>query len=251
MLIDCHCHLDLPPLLQNLEEILASASDRGVSSFIVPGVAPDNWRQIMALTADSRIHAAPGIHPMHAGSWSESAMDRLCTLLPGSVAVGEIGLDYMDGMPAKDLQQQVFRSQLRIAKAAGLPVIIHCRRAFADTLKILREEKTGDIGGVMHAFSGSPEIARECIDLGFTIGIAGSITWQNAVKPMKVAANVKLEDILLETDSPDMAPESRRGKSNEPALIVEIAQKLAGIKGVSFEEVETVTSANAKALFRM
>lgn len=251
MLIDTHCHLDLPLLLPKLTEILSRASDCRVNGFIVPGVDPDGWSGIMAMTADSRIHAAPGIHPMRAEKWSETEMDRLCLLLSESVAVGEIGLDYTVGMPAKELQELAFRAQLTIARGASLPVIIHCRKAFADTVKILKEEKIEDFGGVMHAFSGSLETARQCIDLGMKIGIAGSVTWTDARKPSAVVAGTGLENILLETDSPDMAPQSRRGESNEPALLVEIAEKVAGLKGVLVEDVARITTLNAKELFRL
>lgn len=251
MLIDTHCHLDLPLLSPKLTEILSRASDCSVNGFIVPGVDPDGWSGIMAMTTDSRIHAAPGIHPMRAESWSETEMERLCLLLSESVAIGEIGLDYTVGMPAKKLQERAFRSQLIIARGAGLPVIIHCRNAFADTLKILKEEKIGDFGGVMHAFSGSLETARQCIDLGMKIGIAGSVTWTGARKPTAVVAGTGMKDILLETDSPDMAPQSRRGKSNEPALLFEIAEKIAGLKGILVEDVARITTENAKEIFRL
>jgi TatD DNase family protein len=251
MLIDTHCHLDMPPLFLNLQEILASACKNGVGGFIVPGVDPDGWSGIRALTADRRIFAAPGIHPMRAAAWSEEVMERLSSLLSDSVAVGEIGLDYTEGMPEKELQERAFRSQLRAAKMACLPVIIHCRKAFAHTLKIIAEEKAGDFGGVMHAFSGSLETARQFIDMGLKIGIAGPVTWAEARKPKAVAAGLRLEDILLETDSPDMAPQGRRGESNDPALLVEIAEKVARLKGVLVEDVARITTQNAEKLFRL
>jgi TatD DNase family protein len=248
MLIDTHCHLDYLPFSPRLPEILTSAAHCGVLRFIVPGVEPGSWERIISLSRDDeRIFAAPGVHPMHADRWSAAAGESLQRLVPEIVAVGEIGLDYLEGMPPRELQQAVFRAQLKIAKSAGLPVIIHCRKAFADLLRILSEEQV--IGGVMHAFSGSVEIARECIGRGFKIGVAGPVTWKNAVRPVKVVEEISLQHLLLETDSPDIPPEPHRGEVNEPAFLVDIARKVAEIKGVAVEEVADVTTENAKNVF--
>jgi len=186
---------------------------------------------------------------MHADRWNAAAGEHLQRLVPEIVAVGEIGLDYLEGMPSRELQQAVFREQLRIAEKAGLPVIIHCRKAFADLLRILGEVRLPEQGGVMHAFSGSVEIARECIGRGFKIGVAGPVTWKNAVKPVKVVQEISLQHLLLETDSPDISPEPHRGEVNEPAYLVDIARKIAEIKGISVEEVANVTTENAKNVF--
>src|SRR6185369_13338367 len=187
MLIDTHCHLDYIPFSPRLPEILTSASHCGVGRFIVPGVEPQSWERIISLSReDERIFAAPGVHPMHADRWNAAAADFLQRLVPEIVAVGEIGLDYYEETPPRFLQQEVFRLQLRMALKADLPVIIHCRKAFNDLLRILDEESAGAVQGVMHAFSGSVEIARECIVLGLKIGIAGPVTWRNAVRPLKV-----------------------------------------------------------------
>lgn len=251
MLIDTHCHLDYLPFSPRLPEILTYASNCEVRRFIVPGVEPKSWERIISLARnDERIFAAPGIHPMHADRWNAAAEEFLLRLVPEIVAVGEIGLDYLEGMPPRGLQQAVFRAQLKIAKRAGLPVIIHCRKAFADLLRILPEESTVPVPGVMHAFSGSVEIARECISLGLKIGVAGPVTWSNAVKPVKVVHEIPLHHLLLETDSPDLSPEPHRGEVNEPAFLVDIARKVAEIKGVEFEEVATVTTASAESVFR-
>lgn len=170
-------------------------------------------------------------------------------LIPDIVAIGEIGLDYSEGMPPRELQQEVFRAQLRMAGEAGIPVIIHCRKAFADTLRILFEEKSDKCGSVMHAFSGSIEVARDCIAMGMKIGIAGPLTWDNAIRPVKLIEEIPLEHLLLETDSPDLSPEPHRGEVNEPAFLTDIARKVAEIKGVTLDEIAAVTSANAQALF--
>jgi TatD DNase family protein len=251
MLIDTHCHLDYIPFSPRLPEILTSASHCGVDRFIVPGVEPQSWERIISLSReDERIFAAPGVHPMHADRWNAAAEESLQRLVPEIVAVGEIGLDYLDGMPPRELQQAVFRSQLRIALKADLPVIIHCRKAFNDLLRILAEEAGGPVQGVMHAFSGSVEIARECIDRGLMIGIAGPVTWRNAVRPVKVVKEIPLRHLLLETDSPDIPPEPHRGEVNEPAFLVDIVRKVAEIKGVAEEAVANATTENAMFVFR-
>jgi TatD DNase family protein len=231
---------------------MAAAEKCGISRFIVPGVEPQGWARILALAKrDQRISAAPGVHPLKAAQWSQEAARVLQKLTPDISAIGEIGLDYSDGMPPRELQQEVFRAQLTIAREAHLPVIIHCRRAFADTLHILAAEGIRDFGGVMHAFSGSVEIARECISLGLKIGVAGAVTWGNAVRPLQVVAAVSLEHLLLETDSSDLSPEPHKGAVNEPAFLLDIARKISEIKAVPVAEVAEITSGTAQALFRL
>jgi TatD DNase family protein len=250
MFVDTHCHLDDASLIRRLPEVLARSVAAGVTRFIVPGVGPECWDDVMAVAGDrSGIFAAPGIHPMRAALFSEESLARLEQLCRDAVAVGEIGLDYGYEI-SREVQQQAFRAQLRLAVNRGLPVLIHCRRAFADTLGILREEEVRRVGGVMHAFSGSPEIAAECIRLGLFIGMAGPVTYDNAVRPVEVVKQIPLEHLLLETDAPDLTPVPHRGKPNEPAFMVETAQKIAEIKGVTLEEVAHVTTANAERLFR-
>jgi len=248
--IDTHCHLDDPLLYGSLSDVLAAAEKCRVGRFIVPGIEPQNWGRILSLAAEhERIAAAVGVHPLKAARWNDGAGEMLQKLTAEIVAVGEIGLDYSDGMPPRELQQEVFRAQLKIARAAGLPVIVHCRKAFADTLSILAAERIEAFGGVMHAFSGSVEVARSCVSMGLQIGVAGSITWTNAVRPLQVVTAVSLEHLLLETDSPDLSPEAHKGVTNEPAFIIDIARKVAAIKGLSSDEVAALTSANAKSLF--
>jgi len=251
-LIDSHCHLDNDHLYDRLPALMAAAENCGVERFIVPGIEPQGWSRIVALAAiDERIFAALGVHPQKAAAWSTAAAETLQQLVPDIVAIGEIGLDYTDGMPLRELQKEVFRGQLQLAREVGLPVIIHCRRAFADTIRILAEERIGEFGGVMHAFSGSVEVARICISMGLKIGVAGSVTWKNAVRPIAIVKSISLQDILLETDSPDLPPASHRGVANEPAFLIDTALKVAEIKGISIDEVADVTSENARLLFRL
>lgn len=251
MFIDTHCHLNDSTLSLRLSEVLEHGSSAGVEKYIVPGVDPDGWDGI-ALLADTRpdIYPAFGLHPMHADLYSERVSDGLGMFMKRAVAVGEIGLDYTLTDLQRDAQIVAFRGQLRLAVTAGLPVIIHCRKAFEDLLRVLREEHVQQVGGVMHAFSGSPEIAFECIRLGLFISVAGTVTYRNAVKPLEVVRKVPLEFLVLETDAPDMTPEPYRGLPNEPAFIVETGKKVAEIKGISFDEVAAVTSRNAERLFR-
>ncbi len=251
-LIDSHCHLDDPRLYERRTAIISAALEYGVEQFIVPGIEPQRWQRIISLSAENpRIFAALGVHPQYAATWNHENGAILRRVSSELVAVGEIGLDYSPGMPAAELQQEVFRAQLRIAKEAALPVIIHCRSAFADTLRILAEERVEKFGGVMHAFSGSVETARAFIALGLKIGVAGPATWSNALKPVKVVKEISLQELLLETDSPDLSPQSHRGTINQPAFLPEIACKVAAIKGLSVDLVAAVTTENAKTLFRI
>jgi len=250
MLVDTHCHLDEPGLSGRLEQVLSTANDVGVSRFIVPGVAGQHWSRI-ASTADARrgIFPAYGLHPMHAAHFTPALFDRLKEYLPQAVAVGEIGLDYLCTDVPRKIQVEAFRQQLRLAVQAGVPVLIHCRQAFRDLMDILRQEAVQRVGGVMHAFSGSPEIAREAVRLGMFISVAGPVTYVNAVRPLQVAAQVPLDRLVLETDAPDLTPEPHRGGVNEPAFLPLIAAEVARIRGISFEELAEATTVNACRLF--
>jgi TatD DNase family protein len=252
MFIDTHCHLDDPALFDRLPDVLGNARLAGVDRFIVPGVEPNGWGKIATL-ADARkeIFPAFGLHPMHAVLYEEEVMADLAHYAEEAVAIGEIGLDYSLSEIPRDLQQLAFRGQLRLAVNMGLPLLIHCRRAFQDLLRIMREEHAEKIGGIMHAFSGSPETARECIGLRFAISVAGPVTYRNAVKPLELVRSISLEHLVLETDAPDMPPEPFRGKANEPAYILVTAKKVAEINGVSLEEIATVTTRNAERLLRL
>lgn len=252
MLFDTHCHLDLEPLSAGLPQLLQRAGAAGVERFLVPGIRPDGWERISALcAADSRLLAAFGIHPQLAALATAASLKLLADYAGRATAIGEIGLDYSYAVPPRDAQQTAFRQQLRIALDYGLPVIVHCRGAFADLLRIMKEEGIARTGGIMHAFSGSPEVALECIRLGFFISICGTVTYDNAVRPLKVARQIPLERLVLETDSPDMAPQLYRGQTNEPAYLVEIAGRLAAIKGLTLGEVAAATSGNAAQCLKL
>lgn len=252
MFIDTHCHLDDPVLSDHLPEVLENARRLGVEKFIVPGVDRAGWERISAL-ADARegIYPACGLHPMHAGTYDDGVLSELAVYAERGVAIGEIGLDYLLTEIPRDLQMSAFRGQLRLAVEMGLPVLIHCRRAFQDLLRILGEERAEVVGGIMHAFSGSSETARECIKMGFAISVAGPVTYRNAVKPLEMVTAIPLDYLVLETDAPDMAPDPYRGMPNQPAYLVETAKKVAHIKGITLEEVAAVTTRNAEKLLRL
>ncbi|HEY5513579.1 MAG TPA: TatD family hydrolase [Geomonas sp.] len=252
MFFDSHCHLDHPLLSPQLPVLLAAAETAGITGFLVPGVDPGGWRAIAALTRRyPRVVSAFGVHPMHAGLLTPAVLSELQQLTPLAAAIGEIGLDYALTAPCREIQQHAFRAQLRLAVQAGLPVLVHCRKAFRDLLAILEQEGVARVGGVMHAFSGSLETARDCVGLGLHISLAGSVTYQNAVRPPAVAAWTPLERLLLETDAPDLAPEPHRGGVNLPEYLLETAARVAHIRGISREELARATTANAVRLFRL
>jgi len=252
MLIDTHCHLDDSCLFDRLPVIIGSARLAGIDRLVIPGVGQDGWGKITSIAATDRgIFPAFGLHPMHAGLYHEGVLTDLANYAKGSVAVGEIGLDYLLTEVPRDRQLLAFRAQMRLAVEMGLPVLIHCRRAFQDLLRILREEGAKKVGGIMHAFSGSVEVAWDCIRLGFAISVAGPVTYRNAVKPLELVRSIPLEHLVLETDAPDMTPEPFRGNPNEPAFLVETAKKVAKIKDVGLEELAAATTGNAERLLRL
>lgn len=250
MFFDTHCHLDDPRLLPRLGSLIPEAAAAGVSRFLIPGVSPEGWPAIAALAAAfPQVVPAFGVHPMHAHLVTPEVLSELRRLSRGAAAIGEIGLDYALAEPSRQAQQEAFRAQLRVAREAGVPVLIHCRKAFADLLAIMAEEGGGSLGGVMHAFSGSPETARDCLRLGLHISLAGSVTYANARRPLEAALAVPLERLLLESDAPDLAPEPYRGGVNLPAYLLATARRVAEIKGVTLRELARATTANAVGLF--
>lgn len=252
MFVDTHCHLDHPSLATQIDAVLGAARAAGVGRFIVPGVAPESWESSAQLAAGrAGMFMAFGLHPMHAARYDERLLEDLARYAEGAVAIGEIGLDYALSGVSRELQVRALRGQLRLAVRMGLPVLIHCRRAFEDSIRILREERVREVGGVMHAYSGSSEMARIFIKEGLLISLAGTVTYHNAVKAPQVAAELPLEHLLLETDAPDMSPEPYRGKVNEPAFLIETARVVARLRGIAVDELARATTANAERLFRL
>lgn len=249
-LIDSHCHLDLEPLHSDLCNVLENARQAGLTSFVVPGVHPGGWDKIAALARkENSILPAFGIHPLHAGLVDDATLNQLEKLAWRACAIGEIGLDPFCRVPL-EVQEVAFKKQLRLAVSVGLPVLIHCRRLFQKTLQLLKEEQVGRVGGIMHSFSGSVEMAHEFIRLGFFISISGTVTWQGAVRPVKLARELPLESLVLETDAPDLSPQIYRGQPNQPAFLLEVLQTVAAIRGIGQEELARQTSLNLLKLLK-
>ena len=245
MLIDTHCHLDFPPLIEQLDLLLNEARSSGINKWIIPGVHPDGWQAIRSIcNSNPSLRPAYGIHPLYASNLREEHLLQLDAIAGQGVAIGEIGLDRTIARP--DLQEALFREQLRIARRHRLPVLIHCRHAIDKTLKIMREEHAGENGGIMHAFSGSVESAREFGRLGFAISLCGTLTRTSAVRPLQLARELPLEQLVIETDAPDLAPATHKGAINRPAWLLDIATALATARGCRLEEIAAATSANSQ-----
>lgn len=251
-LIDTHAHLDFEDYRDNIDQILENARLSGVQKIIIPGVIVKDIDNIIKLIEKyDNLYGAVAMHPSEAKDWNDNTYNQLkeFALHPKIVAIGETGLDYYWDKTFVEQQKFVFKEHIRLAKELKLPLIIHNRDAHADTLAILKETHAREVSGVMHCFSGSAEFARECIAEGFYIALGGPVTFKNAKKPKEVVANIPLEWLLLETDSPFLAPHPYRGKVNDPSKIVLVAEEIAGIKNISLEEIAKITTHNAETLF--
>lgn len=252
MLIDSHAHLDGKEFDQDRDEVIAFARKMGVDRIINIGFdLPSSRRSVNLAGQYPGVYAAVGFHPHDAKKAGENYLAELEKLAshPKVVAIGEIGLDYYYNHSEPEVQKRVFREQIRLAKRIGKPIVIHDRDAHADILHILKEEKAGENGGVLHCFSGSYEMAKECMKMGFYISLAGPVTFKNAKKGLDVAVNVPLNRLLIETDSPYLTPEPYRGKRNEPGYVRYVAERIAALKGIPLEEVAEATTRNAEELF--
>jgi len=252
MLFDTHAHLDDTKYKQDRKEMLDRARAAGVELIVNVGYdIPSSKRSVHLARENDFVYAAVGIHPHDAKDVNDQTFEELRKLAgePKVVALGEMGLDYFRNLSPKEVQQRVFREQITLAKELGLPIIVHDRDAHGDILNILKEEGAGKAGGILHCFSGSWEMARECINLGFYISFAGPVTFNNAGRLREVVAKVPLEQMLVETDAPYLTPEPHRGKRNESAYVAHVAAKIAEIKGLDYEEVAKVTFINGKKVF--
>lgn len=247
LLFDTHIHLDRLADGLSLEEELTLAKKAGIEGWLVPGVSCRDWDRLLELAkVEEGIRVAPGLHPLAAAEWDNEVAFRLEGLLQESavVAIGEIGLDTM--LPvAMEVQEAVFRAQLRLAVEYRKPVVVHCRKAYGDLLKILREFRDGLSGGVMHAFGGSTELAKETVAMGFGIGFGGTLTYPQARRAPEVLRAIPEEWIVLETDAPDMPPHPFRHQSNRPCRLKLVAEKVAEIKGWSLNDTARITRRNA------
>jgi TatD DNase family protein len=252
LLVDSHAHLNDPRLAVKVPELLQAAKAAGVNQII--NVGYDLTSSALATqqaVEHPMLFAAVGLHPHDAKQWTDemgAQLDRL-SRAPAVVAWGEIGLDYHYDNSPRQAQQHALRVQLELAKSRQLPVIIHDRDAHADLLRILRELAPYPQGGVMHCYSGSAEMLQDFLRLGMYISFAGPITFKNARKSVQAAAQVPLERLLVETDAPYLAPVPHRGKENHPALVALVAQQLAQIRGMDYQQLCDAVRDNARALF--
>lgn len=251
-LFDTHTHLDAPQFDGDREETIARAVEAGVTRMVNIGFNRDTIPTTMKLAESyDFIYAAVGWHPTDAIDMKDEDLDWIASLCAHDkvVAIGEIGLDYYWDTSPKDVQHKVFRRQIGLARELNMPIVIHNRDAHEDVVRILREEKASEIGGIMHSFSGSWETAKMCLDLGFHLSFGGPITFKNARVPKEVLAQVPLDRLLIETDSPYLTPHPYRGKRNESAHVRLVAEAAAEIKGIQLEKLAEITYANGLELF--
>lgn len=251
MLVDSHCHLDFPGLSEKLPEVLSAMSAAGVEAALCVGVNLEDFPRVLALAEQHpNLWASVGVHPEYTDV-QEPDEARLVSLAAHErvVAIGETGLDYYWQKDKPEWQRQRFRTHIRAARACGKPLIIHMREAAEDTLRILAEEKAEEVGGVMHCFTETPEVAQQALDLGFYLSFSGVLTFKNAEQVRAAAKLAPLDRILVETDAPYLAPMPYRGKQNQPAYVSYVAEALAKVHAVSLEQVAQITTDNFYRLF--
>jgi TatD DNase family protein len=247
---DTHLHLDA---LADPQCELDEARAAGIEGWVMPGVSPDGWAQMLAFAeAHVDVFTAPGVHPMAADRYRPEHAAELWALLshPRAVAVGEVGLDRQADVPWP-VQEQVFVAMIRLARETDKALVIHTRKSIDRVLDLLQHEGAAQVRGVVHAFSGSIETARRIVAAGFMIGISGVVTWPNAQRLPEVVRALPRDSLVLETDAPYLSPAPHRGTSNRPAYLALVAQKVAELRDWSLEETLRVTTGNAKRLFRI
>ena len=251
MLVDSHCHINFPDLAARLPDVLTNMQHNGVSHALVISVSRDTAAEVLGLAEQhANLYATVGVHPDDPEN-AEFSEDELVAHAahPRVVGIGETGLDYHWCEGDLTWQHERFRTHIRAARRAGLPLIIHTRDSAQDTLRLLREEQAQECGGVMHCFTENWEIAQAALDLGFYISFSGIVTFKNAAQIKDVAQRVPLERMLVETDSPYLAPVPFRGKTNEPAYVKHVAEHIAELRGVSFDTIAQATTDNFFRLF--
>ncbi len=253
MIFDTHAHYDDEQFDTDRKELLMSMATEGVGTIVNVSASYDSCQKVVDMAQEYPfMYAAVGIHPDEVGALNEVSFAQMKQLFQREkvVAVGEIGLDYYWDKESHDQQKKWFIRQLDLAKELNLPVLIHSREAAADTLEIMKEEAVG-LSGVIHCFSYSREMAQEYVKMGFYIGIGGVVTFKNAKKIKEVAEAIPLEKILLETDCPYLAPVPYRGKRNDSRYIRYVAEEIARLKDISYEEVIRQTEENARKMYRL
>ncbi len=253
MLVDSHCHIDFPELLANLPALLTRMDEAGVVAALCAGVSLERLPAILAIAEKyPNIYAAVGVHP-DTQDGAEPDFDTLVRLSshPKVIAIGETGLDYYRLEGDLEWQRQRFRTHIQAARQVGKPLIIHTRAATSDTLRVLEEETAGDIGGVFHCFTEDMDTATRALALGFYISFSGIVTFKNALEIKNVAASIPLDRILVETDSPYLAPSPYRGKINEPSYVRFVAEEVAQLRQMPLTEFAKATTQNFCRLFNV
>jgi TatD DNase family protein len=252
MLVDSHCHINFPELADKLDATLALMRENQVSHALCVSVTLEDFPQVRALAEGyGNIYASVGVHPDYPDVPLVTEKELIVLAAhPKVIAIGETGLDYYRIKGELEWQRDRFRTHIRAARGCGKPLIIHMRDAGPDTLRILREEGAREVGGVMHCFTGTWDEAQAAMDLGFRISFSGIVTFKNALALKEVARQVPLERMLIETDSPYLAPVPFRGKLNQPGLVKHVAEEIARLKAVPFTQVAETTTRNFFELFK-
>ena len=253
MLVDSHCHLDFPELQADFSAVLAQMRANGVTHALTISTTLETFPAVLSVArSQPNLWCSAGVHPDERRDGREVPMEELLEMAddPKVVAIGETGLDYYRVEGDTEWQRGRFRTHIRAARACGKPLVIHTREAAEDTLRIMREEDAGAVGGVMHCFTETWDVARAAIDLGFHISFSGIVTFKNAHTVKEVARQMPLERMLVETDSPYLAPVPYRGKMNQPGFVRHVAEEIARLRGADFETIASRTSGNFFALFR-
>lgn len=252
MLFDTHVHLNVAHFEDDREEVIKRAREAGVEYMVIVGFDHETIPKALEIAeANANIYAAVGWHPVDAIDMTGEELNWLEELSshPKVVALGEMGLDYHWDKSPKEVQKEVFRQQIQLAKKVKMPIIIHNREATEDIIAILQEEKAEEVGGIMHCYNDSADYVEKFLDMNFYISLGGPVTFKNAKLPKEVAKIVPEDRLLIETDCPFLAPHPNRGKRNEPAYVGLVAEKIAEIREISVEELSKITTDNAKTFF--
>lgn len=251
-MIDTHTHINCIEEI-SVEDIIKNALDNGVEKLIVPAAYPTDIEVVKELAQKyENVYGLLGVHPSEVKGWNDDLLDKIKEYSKSSkiVGIGEIGLDYYWDKSFNDLQKEVFIKQIKLANELNFPISVHDREAHKDTFDILTEYNKNS-AVVMHCFSGSVEFMKECVKQGWYIAIGGVVTFKKAIKMKEVAKEVPLDKLLLETDAPYLTPVPYRGKTNQPAYVKYVAEEIASIREISFEEVDEITTQNAKKVFSL
>jgi TatD DNase family protein len=253
MLVDSHCHLDFPELRADLAGIMSRMGDNGVTHALTISTTLETFPAVRDVArSQANLWCTAGVHPDERGDDREATLEELVAMAADEkvVGIGETGLDYFRVEGDTEWQRDRFRTHIRAARRCGKPLVIHTRAAAEDTLRLMKEEGAGEVGGVMHCFTETWDVAQAAMEQGFFISFSGIVTFKNALDLKEVARRVPLDRMLVETDSPYLAPVPHRGKSNQPAFVKHVAEEVARLRGISFDEVAAATSRNFFALFR-